>query len=61
LNDLKNLNALASLDCSNTDVHNLSALEHSPLQTLKCYNTRISNSEVRKFRKSHPDCNVVFY
>lgn len=61
LNDLKSLNALTYLDCSNTDVHNLSPIESAPLKTLKCYNTRISKSEIRKFSKSHPDCNIVHY
>lgn len=64
---IKKLGALAALeklehlDCSNTNVTKLDALDYLPLKTLRCYNTRVSNREIEKFKASHPDCNVVYY
>jgi Leucine-rich repeat (LRR) protein len=61
LDALKNLSNLESLDCSNTKVAGLDAVEGLPLKSLKCYNTKISEREVKKFREMKPDCSVVFY
>jgi Leucine-rich repeat (LRR) protein len=61
LNALKELKNLAYLDCSNTDVRTLNVVADLPLTTLKCYNTNISKSEVKKFKKANPDCNVIYY
>lgn len=52
---------LESLDCSNTRVGSLDRVSALPLKTLKCYNTKISSREMENFKKSHPDCNVVYY
>jgi Leucine-rich repeat (LRR) protein len=61
LDALKSLSNLESLDCSNTKVASLDAVERLPLKNLKCYNTKISEREVKKFRELKPECNVVFY
>jgi hypothetical protein len=61
LNDLKSLKKLSYLDCSNTDVRKLGVVADLPLTTLKCYNTNVSKSEVKKFKKANPQCNVIYY
>ncbi len=61
LSSLEELAALESLDCSNTSVKKIDPLESLPLKSLKCYNTNISGKSVAKFKRDHPDCNVVHY
>lgn len=61
LSILEELQTLESVDCSNTGVKSLDALDGLPLKTLKCYNTRITSKAIEKFKKSNPDCNVVYY
>lgn len=61
LDPLQNLNTLEYLDCSNTLVKQLDAIMKLPLKTLKCYNTRVSEKEVDGFKKSRPDCQVIYY
>jgi len=61
LNALESLGSLEYFDCSNTFVGNLEPLFRLPLKTLKCYNSKISKREVDEFRKSNPDCTVVYY
>jgi Leucine-rich repeat (LRR) protein len=61
LDPLKTLPALESLDCSNTKVGNLDPVSHRSLKTLKCFNTKLSTREMESFKKSNPECNVVYY
>jgi Leucine-rich repeat (LRR) protein len=61
LNPLLAVNALEHLDCSNTEVKNLEPIFHLPLKTLKCYNSKVSKSDVDKFKKYNPDCEVIYY
>ncbi len=61
LNALQSLNKIEYLDCSNTDIRNLEPLYHLPLKTLRCYNSKVSKSDIEKFRKFNPDCEVVYY
>jgi len=61
LDPLKTLPALESLDCSNTKVGSLDPVSHRSLKTLKCFNTKLSTREIENFKKSNPDCNVVYY
>lgn len=61
LDPLERLANLESLDCSNTKVGNLDPILHLQLKTLKCYNTKISEREVKKFKERNPECNVIYY
>ncbi len=61
LNELEGLKSLEFFDCSNTDVKNLDAISGLPLKTLKCYNSKVSKTELKKFQKNNPDCNVIYY
>jgi Leucine-rich repeat (LRR) protein len=62
LKGLEYLYRLKKLDCSNTDVRKLKRLDELKyLQQLKCFNTRISEKRVEKFKKSHPECEVIYY
>lgn len=62
LKSLEGLESLKVLDCATTSVGSLGPLEKiSSLRSLKCYNTKLSGKKVEKFKKSHPDCTVVFY
>jgi hypothetical protein len=61
LDPLERLESLESLDCSNTKVSNLNPVSHLPLKILKCYNTKISEREVKNFKERNPECNIVYY
>lgn len=61
LDVVENLHSLEQLDCSNTTVRKLSPVSGLPLRTLRCYNTKISEREIEKFKESHPECNVIYY
>lgn len=61
LDALELLSFLEYLDCSNTSVGKLDGVFDLPLKTLKCYNTNISARQMDKFRRAHPDCQVVYY
>jgi Leucine-rich repeat (LRR) protein len=61
LDPLKGLHALEYFDGSNTRVSKLDPVNHLSLHTLKCYNTKVSSREIESFRKSNPECNVVYY
>lgn len=61
LNNLEYFTSLEHLDCSNTNVKKLSPVEGLSLQSLNCYNTKISGRTVEKFKALHPDCKVVHY
>jgi Leucine-rich repeat (LRR) protein len=61
LDALKSLELLEQLDCSNTFVSKLDPLASLPLKMLKCFNTKVSSRAVDKFKKSKPECEVIFY
>jgi Leucine-rich repeat (LRR) protein len=61
VDSLENLQKLESLDCSNTRVNKIDPLIHLELKVLKCYNTKISEREIKNFKERNPDCNVVYY
>lgn len=61
LSYLEGLQYLESIDFSNTGVKSIDAIEGMSLRVLKCYNTRVSEKKIQKFKESHPDCNVVYY
>lgn len=61
LDPLEDLHQLETLDCSITRVGKLDPVMYLSLRSLKCYNTKISAREIDTFRKSNPDCNVVYY
>jgi Leucine-rich repeat (LRR) protein len=61
LDVLQELQNLELLDCSNTNVKQLDPVEGLPLKTLRCFNTRITDREVEKFKATHPECNVIYY
>jgi Leucine-rich repeat (LRR) protein len=62
LKPLKGLLNLRSLECQNTDVKNLKPIQGlRGLRSLKCYNTRINIRDIESFKKSVPQCEVIFY
>ncbi len=62
LKGLEELYNLRYLNISSTLVRNLKWLSDlDNLEELTCFNTRIWNSRIRKFKKNHPDCIVRFY
>jgi Leucine-rich repeat (LRR) protein len=61
LDPLEDLHQLETLDCSITRVGKLDPVMYLSLRSLKCYNTKISAREIDTFRKSNPDCNVIYY
>jgi Leucine-rich repeat (LRR) protein len=61
LNSLEEFKDLESLDCSNTPVKSIDAVMDLPLKSLKCYNTKIPGKQIERFKKNHPECNVVYY
>lgn len=61
LDVLEKIKELQSLDCSNTLVKSLDPVMNLPLNTLKCYNTKISSKKAQEFKTRHADCNVTYY
>ncbi len=62
LKPLKGLLNLKILECQNTDVKNLKYIEGlRGLRSLKCYNTKVNLRGIESFKKSVPQCEVVFY
>lgn len=61
LDPLKRLQDLEYLDCSNTKVGNIDPILHLPLKTLKAYNTKISEREIKNFKAHQPESNVIYY
>jgi len=62
LKSLKGLLNLKVLECHNTDIKNLKSVEGlRGLRTLKCYNTKVNIRDIESFRKSVPQCEVVYY
>lgn len=60
LRPLENMRTLKTLSCFGTNVRNLKPLRDLPLQTLKCYNTKLSQRKVDKFKQSKPTCEIIF-
>ncbi len=58
---LEYLTNLKQLECFNTSVKNLQPVEDLDLNKLKCYNTKISQKKIEKYKAKHLDCEVVFY
>lgn len=62
LKPLKGLLNLRSLECHNSEVKNLKAIEGlRGLRSLSCYNTKINSRDIESFKKSVPQCEIVFY
>jgi Leucine-rich repeat (LRR) protein len=61
LDNLENSGELEHLDCSNTSVRKLSPIEGLPLQSLNCYNTKISGRNMERFIALQPNCKVTYY
>jgi hypothetical protein len=61
LDPLETLQHLEQFDCSNTFVAKLEPLYGLPLKTLKCFNTKIPTRRIEDFKKSKPECNVIYY
>ncbi len=61
LRGLANLTRLASLDCSNTAIKKLDEVNSLSLQSLQCYNTRISSKRIDGFKQLNPECDVSYY
>jgi len=61
LNALENLHNLVHLEFSSTSVRWLNPIwDLERLQTIKCYNTKIMKIFMDKYKKAHPDVNVIF-
>ncbi|GAA4836010.1 hypothetical protein [Algivirga pacifica] len=61
LKDLKNLRDLKKLDCSSTNVKKLKYLyELTQLESIKCYNSRVSSSRAADLKAAIPACEVSF-
>ena len=61
LNSLELHLALEVLNCSNTRVRSLNPIMKLDLEKLICYNTRISNGRIRKFKKLNPQTEVQYF
>ncbi|MBD3627385.1 leucine-rich repeat domain-containing protein [Cyclobacterium sp.] len=62
LKGLEMLYDLRFLDIASTNVRNLKPISHMiNLENLVCYNTRISNRNIEKFKEDLPDCEVRYY
>lgn len=56
------LSNLAQIDFYNTAISSLSDLEELPaLKTVKCYNTKLNEKKVSKFKYIRPEVDVVYY
>jgi Leucine-rich repeat (LRR) protein len=62
LKGLENLYMLRFLDVSSTQVKKLKRLDIiNNLEQVVCYNTRINDRRLEKFKEEHPDCAVRWY
>ncbi len=62
LKDLDKLSEMEEIDISNTNVRFLKPLyELKNLKSLKCYNSKVWQMFVDKFKKSRPKCEVIYY
>ncbi len=61
LNALENMHNLVHLEFSSTPVRWLKPIWNlEQLQTVKCYNTKIMKPFMDKYKKAHPNVNVIF-
>lgn len=60
LKPLENMRSLKHLSCFGTDIKTLKWVEDLSLETLKCYNTRLSSGKVNKFKDQNKKCEVTF-
>ncbi len=61
LNALENMHNLVHLEFSSTPVRWLKPIWNlERLQTVKCYNTKIMKPFMDKYKKAHPNVNVIF-
>lgn len=60
LKPLENVRSLKYLSCFGTDIKTLKWVDGIGLETLKCYNTKLSAGKVSKFRESNKKCEVIF-
>jgi hypothetical protein len=59
---IKNLVNLRVLEFYNTRISSMDELEGmNKLETLKIFNTKISEKRVSKFKLMNPTCEVVYY
>ncbi|RLC22847.1 MAG: hypothetical protein DRH21_07845 [Deltaproteobacteria bacterium] len=65
IKSLKPISALTTLEViklNNTAIKSLKPLQAlTNLKSIECYNTRISAKNVEQFKKSNPNCEVVYY
>jgi Leucine-rich repeat (LRR) protein len=62
LKGMENLTKLEEIELNNTLVKNLKPLISLPnLKSIKCFNSKISPKNIEKFKKSKPDCEVIYY
>ncbi len=61
LNPLERLQNLEVLNCSNTRVRSLNPVMDLDLEKLICFNTRISQGRINKFRKLNPGAEIQYY
>ena len=62
LDDIEKYVFLKQLDISSTAISSLKPVENNTtLRLLKCYNTKLSEKKIAKFKTINPKCEVVFY
>ncbi|MDW7695285.1 hypothetical protein R9C00_28145 [Flammeovirgaceae bacterium SG7u.111] len=62
LNPLESLRQLEQLEFFTTGIKSLKPIDGlANLKMLKCYNTKISSKNVDKYKKAHPNVDVVYY
>jgi hypothetical protein len=62
LDNLEKCNSLKFLDISSTVISSLKAIEAiKSLENLKCFNTKLTDKKISKFKTLNPNCEVVFY
>lgn len=62
LNGLEDLYELKELDISSTNVRSLNPIMNLiGLEKLICYNTRINDRRVERFKDANPSCEVIYY
>jgi len=61
LDPLGTLTSLKEISCRNTLISSLAPISELPkLIYLACENTHISQEEIERFKKDHPQCQVLF-
>ena len=62
LNGLEDLYELKELDISSTNVRSLNPIMNLiGMEKLICYNTRINDRRVERFKDANPSCEVIYY